>query len=122
LPGAGRPWTPGGAAAAAGRGAACGTPRGGGGDGLGAGDGLFDSTLARGTGLGAGPDDHGLLEVVRARGLDVLVDETQLVMADGDDVTVLQGVLLDELAVDVGPVRAVEVLEERVVEMLMTRE
>src|SRR5579875_2849237 len=38
------------------------------------------------------------------------------VMPDGDHVAVLQGVLLDELAVDVRVVRAVQILEERVVE------
>ena len=37
-------------------------------------------------------------------------------MADGDDVAVLERVLLDQLAVDVRAVGAVEILEERVVE------
>ena len=37
-------------------------------------------------------------------------------VADGDDVAVLQGMLLDQLAIDVGAVGAVQILEERVVE------
>ena len=60
-----------------------------------------------------GLDDHGLLEFVL---LLVVLDEAQLVMPDGDDVAVLQGMLLDQLAVDVGAVGAVQVLKERVVE------
>ena len=48
--------------------------------------------------------------------LGLAVDEAQRVVADGDHVAVLQRVLLDDLAVDVGAVRAVQVLEERVVE------
>ena len=58
-------------------------------------------------------DDHRLFEFVL--GL-VVFDEAQLVMADGDHVAVLQGMLLDELAVDVGAVGAVQILEERIVE------
>ena len=44
------------------------------------------------------------------------IGEAQLMVADRDHVAVLQRVLLDELAVDVGAVRAVEILEKRVVE------
>ena len=58
-------------------------------------------------------DDHRLFEFVL--GL-VVFDETQLVMTHGDDVAVLQRMLLDELAVDVRAVGAVQILEERVVE------
>jgi hypothetical protein len=38
------------------------------------------------------------------------------VVADGDDVAVLQGMLLDELAVDVGAVGAVQILKKRIIE------
>jgi len=48
--------------------------------------------------------------------LRLIVDVAQLMVADRDDVAVLQRVLLDELAVDVGAVRAVQVLEEGVVQ------
>jgi hypothetical protein len=58
-------------------------------------------------------DDHRLLELVL---LVVFLDEAQLVMADGDDVAMLEGMLLDQLAVDVGAVGAVQVLEEGIVE------
>ena len=61
-----------------------------------------------------GLDHHGLLELVLL-GL-VVLDEAQLVMAGGDHIAVLQRMLLDQLAVDVGAVGAVEILEERVVE------
>jgi hypothetical protein len=37
-------------------------------------------------------------------------------MTGGDHIAVLQGMLLDELAVDVGAVGAVEILEKRIVE------
>jgi len=47
---------------------------------------------------------------------DSAVDEAQRVVADRHHVAVLQRVLLDDLAVDVRAVRAVEILEERVVE------
>ena len=48
--------------------------------------------------------------------LCLIVDVAELVVADRDHVAVLQRVLLDQLAVDVGAVRAVQVLEKRVVE------
>jgi len=44
------------------------------------------------------------------------VDETQLVMADRDDVAVLHRMLLDQLAVDVGAIGAVQVLQEGVIQ------
>src|SRR5882762_1633892 len=62
---------------------------------------------------GGGLDHHGLLELVL---LLVVLDEAQLMVTDGDDVAVLQGMLLDQLAVDVGAVGAVQILEERVIE------
>ena len=46
----------------------------------------------------------------------VVLDEAQLVVADRDHVAVLQRMFLDQLAVDVGAVGAVQVLEERIVE------
>ena len=46
----------------------------------------------------------------------VFLDEAQLVVSHRHDVAVLQGMLLDELAVHVRAVRAVQILEERVVE------
>jgi hypothetical protein len=46
----------------------------------------------------------------------LLVREPQLVVADGDDVTMLQCMLLDQLAIDVGAIGAVQILEERIVE------
>ena len=62
-------------------------------------------------------DDHRFLElvllgVVRRN----LVGEAKLVVADRDYIAVLEGMLLDELAVNVGAVGAVEILEERIVE------
>ena len=56
-----------------------------------------------------GLDDHGLLEFVLGF---VVFDETQLVVAHRDDVGVLQGMLLDELAVHVRAVGAVQILEK----------
>ena len=64
----------------------------------------------------AGRDDHGLLELVLLGVVGLLIRESELVMADGDDVAMLQGVLLDQLAVDVGAVRAVQILEEGIIE------
>src|SRR2546429_3521713 len=52
----------------------------------------------------------------------VVFDEAQLVVTDGDDVAVLQGMLLDQLAVDVGAIGAVQILEERVVEDVRSEE
>ncbi len=46
----------------------------------------------------------------------VRVHVTQLVLADRDDIAMLQSVLLDQLAVDIGAVGAVQILEERVVQ------
>ena len=46
----------------------------------------------------------------------LVVDVLQLVLADGDHVAVLQRVLLHQLCVDVGPVGAVQILEEGVIE------
>jgi hypothetical protein len=66
--------------------------------------------------LRARGDDHGLFELVLF-GLAVLaVDEAQLMMADGDDIAMLHGVFLDQLAVDVGAIGAVQVLQEGIVE------
>src|SRR5579862_403986 len=62
---------------------------------------------------GGGLDHHGLLELVL---LLVVFDEAQLVMTTGDHVAMLQRMLLDELAVDVRAVGAVQILEERIVE------
>ena len=64
----------------------------------------------------AGLDHERALELVLLGTLDLAVDEAQVVVPDRDDVAVRQGMLLDELAVDVGSVRAVEILEERIVE------
>src|SRR4029453_11937401 len=64
----------------------------------------------------AGLDHERALELVLLGALDLAVDEAQVMVADRDDIAVRQCVLLDELAVDVGAVRAVQVLEEGVVE------
>jgi len=66
--------------------------------------------------LRARGDDHGLFEFVLLDIGVLAVDEAQLMMADGDDVAVLHRMLLDQLAVDVRSVGAVQVLEERIVE------
>ncbi len=42
--------------------------------------------------------------------------ESQLVMANGDYVAMLQGMLLDQLAVDIGSVGAVQIFQKRIVE------
>src|SRR5579885_2166337 len=78
----------------------------GGGGGLGGGHG--------GTGR-ARPDDHGLLEFLVV-GAGVLVDVFQFMLAEANDVAVTQGVLLDELAVDVGAVGAAQILKEGIVQ------
>ena len=59
-----------------------------------------------------GRDDHRLLELVLFRVRRLLVGEPQLMVTYRDDVAVLQRVFLDQLAVDVRAVGAVEVLEE----------
>jgi len=62
---------------------------------------------------------HGLLEIRLLAGggsRGGLADELQLVLAQLDDVVVLQEVLLDGVAVHHRAVRAAEVLEERVVQ------
>ena len=64
-----------------------------------------------------GPDDHRFLEVLFAGRL--IVDVFQLVLADVDNVSVLQRVLFDKLAVDERPICGVQVLQERVVQMVM---
>ena len=61
-------------------------------------------------------DHQRALEFVLLGALDLAVDEAQVVMPDRDDVAVRQRMLLDQLAVDVGAVRAVQVLEEGIVE------
>ena len=61
-------------------------------------------------------DDQRALEFVLLRTLDLAVHEPEVVVPDRDDVAVRQRMLLDQLAVDVGAVRAVQVLEEGVVE------
>jgi hypothetical protein len=61
-------------------------------------------------------DDHGLFKFVLLGIVRLLVGKTQLVVANRDDVTVLEGMLLDQLAIDVGAVRTVEIFQERVVE------
>ncbi len=68
--------------------------------------------LFRHAGL-AGADDHGLLEFAFGRSL-VLVAELEL--AEGDAIAMLEGMLLDELAVDIGAVGAAEILEEGILE------
>jgi len=60
-------------------------------------------------------DHHRLCEFI-GRLVGLGIDEAQRMVPHGDHVTVLHGVLLDDLAVDVRPVGAVQVLEERVVE------
>src|SRR6185437_6775464 len=81
------------------------------------GGGSFFRRFARRTDLldraRGGLDHHGLLELVL---LLVILDKAQLMMPDSDDIPVLQRMLLDELAVDVGAVGAVQVLEEGVVQ------
>src|SRR5579859_3044235 len=66
--------------------------------------------------LRARGDDHGLFELVLLRIAVLAVDEPQLVMADGDDIAMLHGVLLDQLPIHVRAVGAVQVFEERVVQ------
>ena len=61
-------------------------------------------------------DDHRFLELIRIRVRFFLVDEAQLVMPDRDDITMLKRVFLDQLAVDISAVGAVEVLKKRVVQ------
>ena len=96
-----------------------GTPPGGGplgGDGLGRlihGDADAPNALLP---LRTGGDDHGLLELVLLRVAVLAVDEAQLVVSDRDDIAVLHRMLLDQLAVDVGAIGAVQVLQEGVVE------
>jgi hypothetical protein len=46
----------------------------------------------------------------------LLVGEPELMVADRYDITVLQGMFLDQLAIDVCAVGAVQVLEKRIVE------
>ena len=60
-----------------------------------------------------GLDHHGLFEFVLRF---IVLGEAQLVMSDRYDIAVLQGMLLDELAVDVSAIGAVQVLKERVIE------
>jgi len=61
-------------------------------------------------------DDHGLFEFVLLDIAILAVDETQLMVTDGDDVAMLHRVLLDQLAIDVGAIGAVQVLQEGVVQ------
>ena len=65
---------------------------------------------------GPGVAAHRGLELVRVGVAGAIVDEAQLMVADGDDVTVLQSMLLDQLAVDVGAVGAVQILQEGVIQ------
>jgi hypothetical protein len=46
----------------------------------------------------------------------LLVGEPELMVADRYDITVLKGMFLDQLAVDVCAVGAIQVLEKRIVE------
>jgi len=61
-------------------------------------------------------DDHRLFEVVLFRLALLAVDEAQLVVSDRDDVAMLHGVFLDELAVDIGAIGAVQVFQKRIVQ------
>ena len=60
--------------------------------------------------------DHGFFEFVLVSVRDLLIGETQLVVTDRDDVTILQRVLFDQLAVDVSAVGAIEIFEKRIIE------
>jgi hypothetical protein len=61
-------------------------------------------------------NDHGLFEFVLFCLGHFLVREAQLVMADGNNVTVLQRMLFDQLAVYVSAVSAIKVFEEGVIQ------
>src|SRR5262249_50547666 len=49
-------------------------------------------------------------------GRRMLVDVLEFMLAEPDDVTVAQRMLLDELAVHIGPVGAAEILQEGIIE------
>src|SRR5208282_2832205 len=63
-------------------------------------------------------DDHRFFEFVLLRVAVLVVDEAQLVVPDGDDVAVLHRMFLDQLAVDIGAIGTVQVLQEGVVEYI----
>ena len=61
-------------------------------------------------------DHHSLLELVLLFFVDLLIGKTQLMVADRDDVTVLQRVFFYQLAVDVSAIGAVEILKKGIIE------
>jgi hypothetical protein len=60
----------------------------------------------------ASRDNHGLFKFVLFGLRRLLIGETQLVVADGYHVTVLQRMFFDQLAIDVSAIGAVQVLKE----------
>ncbi len=48
--------------------------------------------------------------------IGLLIGETKLMMTNCDDIAMLQSVFLDQLAVDVGAVGAVQILQKRIVQ------
>jgi hypothetical protein len=58
----------------------------------------------------ASRDDHGLLEFILLRLGSLVIRKTKLMMTDGNHVAMLQRVFLDQLAINVGAVGAVQVL------------
>ena len=61
-------------------------------------------------------NDHGLFELILLGCAGLLIGETKLMVTNRDDITMLQSVFLDQLAVDVGAVGAVQILEKRIVQ------
>ena len=61
-------------------------------------------------------NDHGFLELVLFLLVGLLIGEAELVMTDGNDIAMLQRMLLDQLAVDVGAIGAVQILEKGIVQ------
>ena len=64
----------------------------------------------------ASRNNHGLFEFVLFGVIRLLIGKAQLMVANRNDITVLQRMFLNQLAVDVGAIGAVQVLEERVIE------
>ena len=61
-------------------------------------------------------DDHGFFELILVGIVELLVREPYLVVPDGQNVAILQGVFLYQLAIDVSAIGAVQILKKRVVE------
>jgi len=66
--------------------------------------------------LGARVDDHRFLEFILVGVVCIFVDEANLMLTNRDDVTVLERMLLDQPAVDISAVGAVQVFQEGIVE------